>query len=1529
MTSQDGQPSSTGYEPRPSISDAPNRTEEQPPQQMQQPSIPDATMEDVSYEMKPDSIPIAANIQPQITNFETHEIPMQTIPISNEKNKINAAYPMVNRRNIFQSFTESSESCNKNKDTEIGQNDFRIGASNASQNPLPMASKSDGEKNDCQTSWIRNAPTLSKIDFQSYFIWKHKLQTYLRMLKLERHIIHPLDKIIFASKYSGVSQDKITCDNYIVMAILTESIPEELQMEVITMTTAYNIYHAIESRFEQGLSGQISSLETIWHGLKLHEGYANADQFFAQVAEYANRRRITGIACTEADEVRRILTSLPPSLAYMRTQYSDLFERKQSNKVSIVQAIRTEIQVRISSGITARPLTTERQKPHLKAYVSNGDVKRCDFCRKTNHASDKCFFGPNGKWGKNKKPQMGHRPQIGTGKSSSSQKNDPKDKRNFAGMCKKVENKISELSLSEETKQNKDIDVSYYLHSNQMPIFIDGGCSKHITPHRRALHNYVELPEDERILFETAERGKFTQAIGKGGIKGKIETHKGTIKIFFNEVYFVPNASTTLISEGELLKNNIKIEKTRTTFYTKQNETGKIELELPIKNGIVSAEIELEMPQIIMITKEMDGMIWHHRLGHTNGKYLQKLDLCKDQPNILQKCPSCMQCKSHKLPVNKTSNTRAMKPFERIFSDLMGPMENKTLKGATYVATFIDDKTRWVTAYLLKNKSETLKSFEHFMATCERQHNAKIQILHTDNGGEYCSIEFQNLLNKTGIKHATTCPDTASQNGIAERYNRTVMEGVRTMMHAAKAPKHLWGEAIMAKTYIHNRLPQKPLEFKSAYECLYNREPQINHLRCWGSNAYARKLGNTTKLEPNADKMIIVGFDEVPGTYRVYDPLKRCVFKRRDVQIDERNVLNETQKLILNDEKTPKKNSPMDAIVEIEKWEPKQDIKMKNSTPNADDFNEIKLINKAHCFNEIESLNNANVSLEKNLKRKRENNQGELHKSLLKYEIGMEDPKTLYEAMNCPDAPEWRSAIQAEGFSLAQNGTWTTVDLPKGRKALKTKWVFKRKFHSDGRFDRHKARLVVKGYLQREGQDYFETFSPVVRYSTVRLLLALSCKRKWFVVTLDVSTAFLNGVLEEEIYLEQPEGLPIVPGKVLQLNKALYGLKQAGAAWNATLDQRLKELKFIQSNRDICMYKKGAITLLVYVDDMIFAGADYEEIMSAIKDIRKTFKTSEPEDIKGVLGMKIDYNREAQTVTLSSPRLIKETLEKYGMSETFGVKTPMEAKSDIADIQTTPEKQANDLERMPLRSVAGAILYLALSCRPDLSYVSNYLSRHVDKQDYNAWLIAKRAMKYLKETINLGITYHGKDGIIQPLGYSDANFAREIEDRTSTCGYIIQTGGCTVSWRTLKFAMAHLSTLQAEYHAALECVRELMSVSYMTQEILNETYRGEMGIIPHSNLTADFKEIGIEMPLTVMEDNQGVISVATNNKLYERQKHWSTECHYLRTMVNNKYIKLTYCKSADMLADTLTKPLPRPAFEAIRDRIGMENTVKE
>ena len=403
-------------------------------------------------------------------------------------------------------------------------------------------------------------------------------------------------------------------------------------------------------------------------------------------------------------------------------------------------------------------------------------------------------------------------------------------------------------------------------------------------------------------------------------------------------------------------------------------------------------------------------------------------------------------------------------------------------------------------------------------------------------------------------------------------------------------------------------------------------------------------------------------------------------------------------------------------------------------------------------------------------------------------------------ALLSPDAKKWKEAMESELNSLHRNDAWDLCELPQRRRAVGSKWVFKRKYDVDGNIERYKARLVAQGYNQRYGIDYDETFCPVVRFESVCALIALAAKKKLHLHQLDVTTAFLNGELKEEIYMKQPDGF-VVKGNehlVCKLKKSVYGLKQSSRSWN---DKHLKKMGFKQSSYDPCIYvlnSGGEIVIIaVYIDDIIIAGNTEEIVQQYIKEIAEKFDMTDMGTLHHFLAMKITY-ADSGNIWIGQPTYEREVLKKFGMDNSKPVATPVEKL-----VKATDDDELVDTELY--QSVVGSLLYLSMKTRPDIAYAVGNVARFSSKQSKIHWIAVKRIMRYLNGTLDYGLLHHCTDDI---AGFSDADWAGDHDDRKSTPGFVFMISGAAISWNSKKHTCVALSTAEAEYIALAKAAQE-------------------------------------------------------------------------------------------------------------------------
>lgn len=497
----------------------------------------------------------------------------------------------------------------------------------------------------------------------------------------------------------------------------------------------------------------------------------------------------------------------------------------------------------------------------------------------------------------------------------------------------------------------------------------------------------------------------------------------------------------------------------------------------------------------------------------------------------------------------------------------------------------------------------------------------------------------------------------------------------------------------------------------------------------------------------------------------------------------------------------------------------------------------------------------------------------------------LEDPQSFSEALASPQSREWKEAMECELRSLHSNEVWTLTDLPKGKKVIGSRWVFKTKLGADGQVDRYKARLVAKGFAQRKGSDYDETFSPVVRGESVRMILALAAQENLHMHQMDVETAFLHGELQEEVYMQQPDGHESEghEEQICRLHCSIYGLRQSPRCWNHVLDRHLKGMKFTQTQGDPCVYVSsniaGRLLVAVYVDDLVIAGDCEEEIKAIKRTLSSRFRMKDLGDLHHFLGIEVVRDLAGGVVWFGQSTYTGRLLDKFGMAGSKPVSTPADPESRL--VKRTQEEAADP---KLYQAAVGGLLYLSTKTRPDIAFAVGNAARFSSDPSKAHWQAVKRIMRYLQGSLDLGLRYQRqKESVFTCTGYADADWGGSQDDRKSTSGYIFQANGAAISWRSQKQTCVALSTAEAEYISLSAAAQEAIWLRGLSAEIAG----------------------GKEKQIEVHEDNQSPICMASNPVYHGRTKHVELKYHYVRT---RGHIRLTYCPIADALTRVYRPP---------------------
>jgi hypothetical protein len=455
---------------------------------------------------------------------------------------------------------------------------------------------------------------------------------------------------------------------------------------------------------------------------------------------------------------------------------------------------------------------------------------------------------------------------------------------------------------------------------------------------------------------------------------------------------------------------------------------------------------------------------------------------------------------------------------------------------------------------------------------------------------------------------------------------------------------------------------------------------------------------------------------------------------------------------------------------------------------------------------------------------------------------------------------------------------------------------------------------VVKGFLQKEGIDVFETFAATSSKPTLRAVLAQVAAENRELHQLDVKTAFLNAELEEEIYVQQPPGFEAGGSKmVCKLHKALYGLRQAPRAWAAKLKEELEGVGFQAGEADPGLFllsrKIGDIFLLVYVDDILISApeGDAAGIAFVKKALKRVFDIHDLGEAKVFLGMEIVRDRERRSLKLHQASYARRIVERFGQKDAKSRVLPMDKGERLT---AGGNGKLLDKERYPYSAAVGSLLYLSACTRPDIAFVTGALARYMQNPTEEHWGHVINVYRYIGGTLEQGLVFGegdessggGEQLPLVPDVYGDADYASDPVSRRSTTGYVIRLYGAAVSWKAQQQPTVAFSTMDAECQAAGAVVRECLWVRKLMRDL----------------------GIAVQGPLKVWCDNQAAIIQLDNPISSSQSKHFDVLHHATRERVARREVSFAYCPSAKMVADALTKAVPAPIFKFCKEGLGVK-----
>ncbi|CAI5502549.1 unnamed protein product [Closterium sp. Naga37s-1] len=732
----------------------------------------------------------------------------------------------------------------------------------------------------------------------------------------------------------------------------------------------------------------------------------------------------------------------------------------------------------------------------------------------------------------------------------------------------------------------------------------------------------------------------------------------------------------------------------------------------------------------------------------------------KGEPDEVLGCPTCIQAKFTRFSF-PSSEATAKAPLDEVVMDVVGPLKLGAA-GAEYFLTIVDVYTRMTWVYVLAKKSDVAETLKmDWFPMVERQQDRLVKSIRTDRGGEFLSKEFGLWLKKNGIRHSLTMPYSPATNGIAERANRTITEAARGLLIEAGLPDYFWPDAVRSACVAKNRaLTHVGADKWVPYVEWLGRKPKVDMLRVFGCMCMALvpKHLRHNKLGAKAVWAVHLGMAQNSKGWLLWDPFTKKFLVSRDCKFMENFMYKDWKAeneakigvrfgevkssglehvelpLELSSGSTSTRQSSLvnggeeanDA--EEEEEEVQQVSERAPSLPSrTTSAPRIRATPQQRQGLQVpaaeeEGRGKRRVQPPNRLTYDAPGKQGKTALAGAAMMVGDDEesdyeecafaffspvempgePATLKEALESSDAEEWKKAMESELKSIEENDTFELVELPEGRTAITSKWLFKIKSDADGKIERYKSRLVAKGYQQKEKVDFKELFAPVVKPTTLRTLFAGAAIKGWVVKQMDIVTAFLNGILEEEIFMAQPEGFDDGSGRVWKLKKALYGLKQAPRQWYMKLREVLEGIGFTPSTADHSLFMLGEgeqrSFMVVYVDDILIFSPSSDLVKEVMLKLQDKFKCKALGDVSFYLGLHIERDVEKRCMRVHQRKYLEALAANFGQSEGH-VATPFP--SGFKCVKGPEEESVGEEERRRFHSLVGSLMYAAVNTRPD------------------------------------------------------------------------------------------------------------------------------------------------------------------------------------------------------------------------------------
>lgn len=1310
-----------------------------------------------------------------------------------------------------------------------------------------------------------------------------------------------IEKVIKNRKLQKVTFEEVKQENVEANAdketeaqeLLANSLESNIVTKVLTCNTAHQIWVRLESIYQLKGEGNIESLLTKFWSIKMTEEEEMAS-WIGRVEELASEIKSSGEEISDRALRAKLIGGLTSRYDGFARAWNATTQPERTLTKLIDRLIQDENIFRekedTSKSKTDIALYSKNRKNPIHSTNSSYESRSCNYCHKKGHLIAECRKRLYNNTKESRQPNLQNSHQ----KSKGAPYNKSNDQVAFMT-----------LSKSESSKS----------------WFADSGASAHMAKDIDDFHSYRSFNVQKKIILGDKS---FIYAHGSGKVSFNAELPNNESHCFdLEDVLYVPSLTVNLVSISTATSKGISINFTGNSCDFIYNSriilTGNIAQGNNLfKLNITPVRHKSNAQTALFAKTKRTIHEWHKALGHVNVKEIERMAKqnlvdgmnleTEEEPVVCSDCPRGKATHS-KHPT--TIRNEASEVGEIAHADLIGPIKTASIGHSKYILLITDERSSYRQAYPLKSKTEVVAKLQDYFIMVENDTGHRVKTLRCDNGSEFVNREVELLLRAERIIMLNSAPYTPQQNGLAERSNRTLIEAVRTMINASKLPVSLWAEAANAACFALNRTSNSRND-KTPFEHFYSRKPDVSNIVEFGKQVQLLQEDPSGKWSSKTVNGNIVGFTRRRNTYRCYIPASGKVIVTSNVILCDHTTDKKPTQFTIIENLTP--NDETSGEIDLTQTGDEE-------TGNDDSVSEITLDESSgpvttdslskttQATEEITATENTEPTgvvtrsrskLLAPIKEKLRNLSEEWDErsggasNFFRLNVAHEEPFSFQSALSGNESIQWSKAIDEELESLKRNQTWSICDLPKGHKPISTKWVFKRKTLPDGSIDKFKARLVARGFDQQYGVNYFDTYSTVVRHETIRLFFALCVMFNLAFIQFDVITAFLNGVLDEEVYLSPPQGVDCPKNKVLKLHRSIYGLKQSPRCWQMRLKKILSKFNMSPTTSDPSLfigdYEGVRVMMIIYVDDGIIASSNRTTLQNLLDNINKEIKLK---IVDSDIFVGFEIMRHSDSITLHQTSYIDKMLYKFNMRECKAASVPI---NDVNNLMLTSDN--DDAADAPYRELMGALNYASCLTRPDITYAVNCLSKFNNNPKTKHWVAAKTILRYLSGTKPLGINFH-KQGEIVLQCYSDADWGGDLVTRRSTSGGIIELCGGPIIYKSKQQSIIASSTTESEYIAANMLVKDL------------------------AWLTNLLGEIDLRITTNLFVDNQAAIHLITSDHFRPSTKHIDIKYHYIREKYNQKLFNLNYINTNEQKADLFTKAMSSTKFNTLKNLLGL------